>query len=274
MQIKKIWAAYFTGTLTTKKVVQVIAAKAAEGLKAELADYDFSLPQARSAFPVFNEGELVILGTPTYAGRVPNLLLKSLAGLKGAGALAVPVVLFGNRAYDDALVELRDILQDAGMTAIGAGAFVGEHSFSTTLGKGRPDRKDMKAAEDFGSALAQKVAGLAGLPDKPIEVKGTPKPYGGYYQPRDRQKVLIDIRKMKPVTSPDCNECKLCADICPMGAIDQSNVAEVPGICIKCCACVKRCPKGAKSFTDQGYLYHQHEMEAQYERRAEVEVFI
>ena len=48
---------------------------------------------------------------PVYAGRIPNLLLlKYLTSVKGNDALAVPIVLFGNRNYDDALIELRDIL--------------------------------------------------------------------------------------------------------------------------------------------------------------------
>ena len=55
--------------------------------------------------------------------------------------------------------------------------------------------------------------------------------------------------------------------------IDPADVSAVRGICIKCCACVKGCPTGAKFFDDAGYLYHQHELEAQYARPAENEVF-
>lgn len=58
-----------------------------------------------------------------------------------------------------------------------------------------------------------------------------------------------------------------------MGSIDPADVSAVRGICIKCCACVKGCPTGAKFFDDAGYLYHQHELEAQYARPAENEVF-
>ena len=62
--------------------------------------------------------------------------------------------------------------------------------------------------------------------------------------------------------------------MCPMGSIRADNVAEVAGICIKCCACVKGCPTGAKYFTDEGYLYHRHELEEMYARRGEVEMFL
>ena len=59
-----------------------------------------------------------------------------------------------------------------------------------------------------------------------------------------------------------------------MGSIDPTDVSAVRGICIKCCACVKGCPTGAKYFDDAGYLYHRYELEAQYARPVENEVFI
>ena len=76
------------------------------------------------------------------------------------------------------------------------------------------------------------------------------------------------------VDADKCGGCGLCASLCPMGSIDASNPAEVSGICIKCCACVKGCPTGAKYYDDEGYLYHQHELEEMYQRRGEVEMFL
>jgi ferredoxin/flavodoxin len=272
MTMNKVWAVYFTGTGTTKKIVLEIAKRAGEKLGAPVTEYDFSLPEARRHFPDFKANELVIFGTPVYAGRVPNLLLKQLALLKSEGSPAVPVVLCGNRDYDDALMELRDILFDHVFKPFAAGAFVGEHSFSTVLGKGRPDASDLTKARSFADNAADRLQKASDLPL--IQVKGTPKPYRGYYQPRDHLGNPIDIRKVKPDTNDKCVDCKLCAAICPMGAIDHDNVRNITGICIKCCACVKRCPKGAKFFSDKNYLYHQHELEAQYTRRAEPDLFI
>jgi ferredoxin/flavodoxin len=266
---------YFSATGTTRKIVTRIANTAASALGAEVRSHDFSLPAARTRFPAFGPEELVIFGVPVYAGRVPNLLLKQLDSVAGGGAPAAAVVLFGNRDFDDALVELRDMLQNRGFVPCAAGAFVGEHAFSTILGKSRPDEADMAKAGTFAEAVAQKILGARTAAElAPAQPSGTPHPYRGYYQPRDRAGNAIDIRKVKPVTGEKCTDCKLCAKICTMGSIDISNVREVPGICTKCCACVKSCPQGAKYFTDENFLYHQRELEAQYTRRAEPSLFV
>ena len=273
--IKKVWGMYFTGTGTTEKVVTHIGKKIAEKLGVEYEDYDFTLPKVRKVEKSFTEEDLVVFGTPVIAGRVPNLLLKYLDTLKGKGALAVPVVLYGNRNFDDALIELRNILKDKGMKPIAGGAFIGEHSFSKILGAGRPDAKDMEIASTFAENIFEKVTGKDFDPEKLIEVKGE-TPIRFYYQPRDSKGNSIDIRKVKPKTNIElCNKCGLCASICPLGSINPEDPSDVFGICMKCCACVKRCPNGAKYYDDENYLYHQHELEAQYaSTRREPELFL
>ena len=191
----------------------------------------------------------------------------------GGGALAVPVVLFGNRNYDDALMELRNILIADGLHPIAAGAFVGEHSFSRVLGQGRPNAEDMAQMDRFAARTAELAAKLESAPQNPVAVGGQ-EPIRPYYTPRDRAGNPINILKVKPKTDLSrCGGCGLCAELCPMGSIDPADVSQVKGICIKCCACVKGCPTGAKFFDDAGYLYHRHELEAEYARPAANEVF-
>lgn len=275
MERKKVWAVYFSATDTTKKTVLTIADEAARLLGAEREDYDFTLPGMREKGFAAGKDDLVIFGTPVYAGRVPNVLLKYLATIQGNGALAVPVVLFGNRNFDDGLIELRDILENTGFHTVAAAAFVGEHSFSKALAAGRPDADDMKEALAFAGKVAEKVKGLPeGEVPAPVEVEGVPHPYRGYYQPRDRKGVSIDIRKVKSLVSDACDDCKICADVCPMGSISHENVREYTGICIKCGACIKKCPKQARYYEDEGYLYHQHELEEGYTRRAAISLFL
>jgi len=133
----------------------------------------------------------------------------------------------------------------------------------------------MAVAADFAKRVAGKVGTIADVHTlAPIDVKGVPHPYRGYYWPRDRQGIPVDLRKVKPLTSADCNDCKVCADVCPMGSISHDNVREYTGICIKCGACVKKCPQQAKYYDDKGYLYHKRELEEGFARRAEPELFV
>jgi ferredoxin/flavodoxin len=274
MQIEKVYAVYFSGTGTTEKVVCAVAEELAAKLGTAWEAFDFTSPASRTQKKVFARGDLVVLGTPVYAGRVPNVLLPYLTGqLRGGDALAVPVVLFGNRNFDDALIELRNILEDDGFHTVAGAGFVGEHSFSRVLGAGRPDGRDMALTGQFAAGVAEKVAALETWP-APIAVRGE-MPLRPYYTPRDRAGKSINILKVKPKTDEGkCTQCGLCAALCPMGSISKEDPAVVSGICIKCGACVKKCPNGAKYYDDAGYLYHQHELEEGYARRAEPEIFL
>lgn len=271
--IAKVCAMYFSGTGTSEKIVTSVARTMADELDAKYEVFDFTPLAARSAPKTFDEGDVVVLGVPVIAGRVPNLLLKYLESLQGCGALGVPVVCFGNRNYDDALIELRDIMETDGFHTVAGGAFSCEHSFSTILGKGRPDAKDLREAKAFAKAAADKIRS-GKIPYGAIPVKGE-TPIRPYYTPRDRNGNAIDIRKVKPKTNDKCTKCGLCVSLCPLGSISSEDPSQIPGICMKCCACVKKCPVGAKYFDDEGYLYHKKELEELYGgRRAQNNLFV
>ena len=284
MSGKTVWSVYFSGTGTTERTVKLVAQTAAELLNRRQRTLCFNLPEAREKEVSFEAGDLAVVGVPVYAGRVPNLLLPYLKEkLKGCGAAAVPVVLYGNRNFDDALSELCGVLEENGFHTIAAGAFVGEHAFSDVLGAGRPDGEDLALAEELGRRASQIVAEAAekgasdsgpdsGLPS-PVCVPGHFPP-GPYYTPRDRHGAPINILKVKPKLDPErCGNCGLCALLCPLGAIDSADVSKITGVCMKCGACVKKCPAGARYFDDPGYLYHKKELEEMYARRAESRIF-
>ena len=270
--MKKIYAMYWSATGTTQTVVCTIAQTLAQCAGTQIQEIDFTLPAARTVVQTFTEDDLVVFGTPVYAGRVPNVLLNYLHTIQGGGALAVPVVLFGNRNYDDGLIELRNLLEEDGFHTIAGAAFVGEHAFSRTLAAGRPDAGDLAQASAFAQNIWDKLQNTSCK--TPVEVCGQ-TPVRPYYTPRDRAGHPINILKVKPKTRLEqCNQCRLCAKVCPMGSIDPQHPEQVAGICIKCCACVKKCPTGAKYYDDAGYLYHKEELELGYTRRAQNQTFL
>lgn len=269
----KVTAMYFSATGTTKKIVQSIAEKLSENISGDRAIniQDFTLPSFRQEPKKFTEKDIVIFGVPVYAGRVPNVLLKYLTSIEGNGSLAVAVTVYGNRNYDDALIELTDILNSNGFTVIGAGAFIGEHSFSKILAKNRPDDKDMAITIKLANQLNVKIKNQNKA--KPIEVCGN-RPYKNYYIPQNKNADPIDIKKVTPKTNNKCTNCMLCVRLCPMGSIDDKDASKVTGICIKCGACVKMCPMQAKYYDDENYIWHKEELEVKFSNRREPEIFI
>ena len=193
-----------------------------------------------------------------YAGRVPNVLKEFIGAIQGNGAKAVAVVLFGNRSFDDGLIELRALLTSGGFRVIAAGAFVGEHAFSNILAKGRPDQSDLVLVDRFARELSEKIK--IGDEKTDFWVKGQ-MPIGNYYTPLNLQGEAVNILKVKPKTTEDCTDCKHCVEICPMESILWEDPTQVTGICIKCGACIKGCPVKAKYYDDPGFLGHKLQIE-------------
>ena len=145
MNISSVKLVYFSPTGTTKKVLQGIA----RGLCVESIEHvALTMPDADTK-PIDNfTNELVVIGAPVYGGRLPNDAVARLKRLKARNTPAVVVVVYGNREYEDALLELSNLSKELGFIPISAGAFIGEHSFSTgdmPIAEGRPDTKDIDA---------------------------------------------------------------------------------------------------------------------------------
>ena len=255
MEIKTVYAVYFSATGRTRKVVTTLANAIAQTLELPLETVDFTLPAAREETYAFTDKDLVIFGTPTYAGKVPNKLLPFVqTGFAGNGALAVPVVTFGNRSFDNSLAELCASLENAGFHTIAAGAFACQHAFSDTLAAGRPDREDMTVLAQLGAAVVTKLGKMTEIP-APVAVDGDAD--APYYRPLGLDGEPKNFLKAKPQTDRSkCTGCGVCAALCPMGSISREDPAEVTGVCIKCHACVRNCPTGAKYFDDEAFLSH------------------
>lgn len=238
MNITKTNLVYFSATSTTSKVLRSIA----EGIGIEhIMRYDITPGQ--DAEVVFGKDEIAVFGVPVYAGRIPQISVASLHKFKGSGTPAIVVCVYGNRDFDDALLELHDIVSRNGFKVISAGAFIAQHSIFPALGAGRPDGADKTAAERFGRAsiIKLKAAGCAsGLPD--LTVKGN-FPY------KDSKPIPL-----KPRADRRCNSCGTCARMCPAHAIDPAHPHRTDkNRCISCARCIHVCPQHARHFG--GLLY-------------------
>lgn len=167
MEIKRVHIAYFSPTGTTKRTLRAVA----EGFGcSELSETDWGDPKSRAAILKTGPDELVIAGMPVYYGRIPSLFHEGLP-LHGEGTPFVPVAVYGNRHYDDAVLELKTLGEAAGCVTLGAAAFVAQHCLNPDMGRGRPDASDLAVMKRFGSALRAKADGLAGsMP--PLSVPG------------------------------------------------------------------------------------------------------
>ncbi len=263
---------FFSPTNTTEKTVTRIASQINDLLNGSrhCESYNFTCPCFRSTMPHYTSKDIVIVGVPVYAGRVPNILLDALSRVEGNNALAIAVVSYGNRNYDDALIELKDILCTQKFKVIAAAAYIGEHSFSKTLAKDRPDVIDFQDADDFAVRIVKRIQNHTY--SDPVIVSGN-TPYRPYYRPKDPAGNPVDIRKVTPKTNELCIDCKKCVNICPMGSIPYDAPKTLTNICIKCGACIKSCPVNAKYYDDENYLRHKTELEIEFSERKVPEHF-
>ena len=240
--MKSVKIISFSPTGTTRRVLERIA----QGLAFKRVEHlDLTCKKTRAGTVRRIDEDLALVGTPVYTGRVPIQAAEALRTIRAHGAPAVFVVVYGNRAYDDALLELKAIVEEVGLRPLAAAAFIGEHSFSTVatpLAAGRPDGKDLEKARSFGKLLRETVERIGRRREvNPLDIPGNP---------RFRERVSLDI---SPESRKDlCTLCRKCEEVCPQEAITSagSSIETDRGKCILCCACVKSCPAGARQVTD------------------------
>lgn len=273
MTTKKICTIFFSPTGNTQKIAMTLSDHLSQLLCVPTQTINLTIFENRQLHYDFDSDSLVILALPVYAGRIPNKLLPDLEKcLDGDGNTAIlPVCVYGNRSYDEALRELLLLTEKHGFVPIGAAAMISQHAFSSQIAEGRPDSSDLQLLADFSKIIAEKVLNTQTLTSITYD---RDTPIGPYYTPLKADHTPANFLKAKPVTDMNkCNHCGICVQKCPMGSISAEQVADVPGICIKCQACVRFCPTHAKYFTDPAFLSHVEMLKNTYTARKEPEFF-
>ncbi len=242
MKISKIKLIYFSPTGTTLKTLESIA----EGFNGKSVEHiNLTLPAGDAATAASPADELVIFGAPVYGGRLPVDAISRFRHIKGTKTPAVVVVVYGNREFEDSLLELKNLAIELGFCPVAGGAFIGEHSFATKdapIASGRPDSLDVQKARDFGARIKEKIVKLQSI-DNQLELNVPGRfPYEGGAR----------VMTIAPLTDEDkCTLCGTCATVCPTAAIsiNESVTTAIEG-CIRCCACIKICPEEARFWQD------------------------
>ncbi len=232
MKMNELKLVYFSPTGTTRKVIM----EAASGIDLKSVSYDLTVHKEKKPSLKFKSNDLVLFGIPVYAGRVPATFLEYFENLSGKDTPAALIATYGCREYEDALLELKNEVENRGFKVIGAAAFPTEHSIVRSIGLGRPNKEDLKTISDFGIQINRRIHSESSFGAVNITVPGN-SPY--------RKAGAAALVPKVDVTM--CTECGSCARNCPTGAIDPKALKKTDKKkCISCQKCLRSCKQKAR----------------------------
>lgn len=251
-----IYSIYFSPTGGTLNVMNILSKELGKATPIDLCRryVDFSKYE-------MNEDDVCLIGVPSFGGRVPGVAIERIKQIKANGAKAIAVVVYGNRAYEDTLLELKNEMEDAGFHVIAAIAAIAEHSILRQFAAGRPDLQDRSVLESFMEKIKERLASDT-LPET-VEVPGN-MPYKEYH-----------VVPLHPEAKEFCFHCGMCSADCPVGAIPMYNPETVDhNLCISCRKCISSCMFNARSVDQKMLAMLNEKLTAAASDRKENELFL
>ena len=231
-----LYELYFSPTGGTKKAADYIA----DGFGLDVTPINFFEKSTDLSLLKLTEKDIVVIAAPCFGGRAPAIAINLISKLKGNGAKAVAVAVYGNRATEDQLAEMQDVLYQCGFTVVAGIEALAEHSLGREICKGRPDANDKKVLGGFGSQIKEAIEN--NKINRNLKLPGN-RPYKPL--PAPAASVPIDVDNEK------CIHCGTCSVQCPQDAIPEDNLTETnPALCISCMHCTVVCPTGARRETE------------------------
>ena len=223
-----LYSIYFSPTGGTEKVTKLLSSTWKETKDLDISDLHFNYEDVN-----IKPEDMCIISVPSFGGRIPTVAVDRINKIKGNGAKAVAVVVYGNRDYDDTLLELKNVLEENGFVVGAMVAAIAEHSIARNLAAGRPDKSDEEELKKFSEEIKAKFE--SGEINTELMPKGN-IPYKEWKG-----------SALKPEANENCVECGLCAKKCPVGAIPMDKPKTVDkDVCMACMRCISVCPTGAR----------------------------
>jgi ferredoxin len=224
----KTYLMYFSPTGGVKKVMDILTSELS-------VDEQIDLTNPNTDFSIYTltADDVCLIGVPSFGGRVPATALERVRQVKCAAGIAIVVAVYGNRAYDDTLLELKTETEACGFVVVAAIAAVAEHSIMRQFGTGRPDEQDEIELRGYAKEISKLITDRTPRNDFAVPGNTPYKKYGGV--------------PLKPKTDKNCTKCGLCAERCPVRAIPPDSPASTNNDkCVSCMRCIAVCPNDAR----------------------------
>ncbi len=223
LTITKVIGVFFSTTGNAEQIVLESGEYIAHNLGVPFESENFTKHDEQRDVLTFSEGDLVIFGTPIYAGRISNKILSLVKNMfQGNGAFALPMVVFGDRRFDNSLVDLASELKKNNFNILAAGACACAYDFSE-MNLDRPNTDDRKHREAFCATVVDKTF-AATMPLDDLEIKGNTGVTGSYLSVADSGEQAAPIFKAQPVSlEKKADSSGVGASLFPMGSIKKAD---------------------------------------------------